>query len=221
MDKDIVKKLAKIQQTLSVPKNQFNSFGKYKYRSCEDILEGLKPCLKETNTALTITDEMVELGGRYYVKATATITDCESGASISNSAYAREEESKKGMDSSQITGATSSYARKYALNGLFCIDDTRDADTMDNTDKKGSSNPKQKPKQKQEEKNEQLSQLIDNVKQESLKALMDKKGVQMELVLDRYKIRDLAQMTLGQYIDAMKGLECTPEKKKENMDLGL
>lgn len=125
---NLKEKLSTIQGKLIAPKNQYNSFGKYKYRSCEDILEGLKPLLTETKTALTINDEIAEVGGRIYVKATATLHDCESDEAIANSAFAREEENKKGMDASQVTGATSSYARKYALNGLFAIDDTKDAD---------------------------------------------------------------------------------------------
>ncbi len=118
-------RLAAIQEHLNAPKNQYNSFGKYKYRSCEDILEGVKPLLK--GLFLSISDEIVLIGDRYYVKATATITDGEN--SHSASAMAREEENKKGMDAAQVTGATSSYARKYCLNGLFGIDDAKDADT--------------------------------------------------------------------------------------------
>jgi hypothetical protein len=121
-----MKELIAIQSELKAPKNQWNDFGKYNYRSAEDILEAVKPLLKEYKCHLTISDEMVVLGDRYYVKATATLA--KEGESISTTAYAREEESKKGMDSSQITGSTSSYARKYALNGLFCIDDTKDPD---------------------------------------------------------------------------------------------
>lgn len=117
-----------IQSNLKAPKGQFNSFGKYHYRSCEDILEGVKPHLKETNTCLVISDEIVTIGDHNYIKATATLYGADGGA-IANSAFAKEPLDKKGMDPSQITGATSSYARKYALNGLFCIDDTKDADT--------------------------------------------------------------------------------------------
>jgi len=124
-----MKILNKIQKELKAPKNQFNAFGKYKYRSCEDILEAVKPLLEDAT--LTINDEMVVIGERYYIKATVTLTEADK--SISTTAYARESEEKKGMDSAQITGATSSYARKYALNGLFLIDDTKDADTMDNS----------------------------------------------------------------------------------------
>ncbi|MDU6697921.1 MAG: ERF family protein [Streptococcus salivarius] len=122
-----------IQHKLKAPKGQYNSFGKYNYRSCEDILEGVKPLLKEHNLALLIDDEIVQIGERYYVKATAKITD--GREIVSATAYAREPDTKKGMDESQITGATSSYARKYALNALLCIDDTKDADTMDNSKK--------------------------------------------------------------------------------------
>lgn len=116
-----------IQQKLEAPKRQYNNFGKYKYRSCEDILTALKPWLEETKTNLTLEDEIVNIGSRYYVKATAMIANLE-GESFAVNAYAREEEDKKGMDGSQITGASSSYARKYALNGLFGIDDTKDSD---------------------------------------------------------------------------------------------
>ena len=125
----IYKKLLEIQTDLKAPKGQYNSFGKYKYRSCEDILEAVKPICKKNNATLIIADELQNIGDRYYIKATATIIDIEDGSVLSNTAYAREEETKKGMDGSQITGTASSYARKYALNGLFCIDDTKDADT--------------------------------------------------------------------------------------------
>lgn len=122
-------KILKIQSELKAPKGQYNSFGKYKYRSCEDILEAVKPLLKENKLIMNITDELVYIGERYYIKATAVITDIENGEQFINTAYAREEDTKKGMDGSQITGTASSYARKYALNGLFLIDDTKDADT--------------------------------------------------------------------------------------------
>lgn len=118
-----------IQSELKAPKGQYNSFGKYKYRSCEDILEAIKPLLKENACVLTISDSVEMVGDRFYIKATATLRDTESTDGISVTAYAREAEDKKGQDASQVTGATSSYARKYALNGLFCIDDTKDADT--------------------------------------------------------------------------------------------
>lgn len=123
----MIDKLLKIQIELKAPKNQYNSFGEYRYRSCEDILEAVKPLLKETNSVLLLSDEITEVGERVYVKATATLKDEKD--SISVSAFAREVEEKKKLDGSQLTGVASSYARKYALNGLFCIDDTKDADT--------------------------------------------------------------------------------------------
>ncbi len=133
--------LNKIQQKLVCKKGQYNDFGKYKYRSCEDILEAVKPLLGKA--FLTIHDEIVLIGDRYYVKATVSLTDGDE--MMCTSAFARESLVKKGMDESQITGAASSYARKYALNGLFCIDDTKDADTMDNA-KEGTTKPTPKIK---------------------------------------------------------------------------
>lgn len=140
-------KLTSIQTSLKAPKGQFNSFGKYHYRSCEDILEALKSHLASTKTAIIINDEIIAVGTRIYVKATVTLLDDESEETITATASARECEEKKGMDSSQLTGATSSYARKYALNGLFCIDDNKDADSSDNS--KDDKKPKE---QKQEQK---------------------------------------------------------------------
>lgn len=124
----INEKLLNIQTELKAPKGQENTFGHYRYRSCEDILEAVKPLLKVNKVTLQLTDDIVFLGNRYYIKATAILKDTEEESKIENSAYARESETKKGMDDSQITGTASSYARKYALNGLFCIDDTKDAD---------------------------------------------------------------------------------------------
>ena len=128
-------KLVKVQNELKAPKSQFNKFGNYAYRNCEDILEALKPLLNEVKAIVNISDEIVLVGERYYVKATVKFIDAETGEIVEASAMAREEESKKGMDSSQLTGSTSSYARKYALNGLFAIDDTKDADTTNTHDK--------------------------------------------------------------------------------------
>ena len=135
----VYKKLIEVQTKLKAPKNQYNSFGKYSYRNCEDILEALKPILKEVGATIIISDEVVSVNERYYVKATVKFIDTETGEAVEASANAREEDNKKGMDSSQLTGSTSSYARKYALNGLFAIDDTKDSDftnTHDKEDKK-------------------------------------------------------------------------------------
>ncbi len=141
----ILEKLAHIQSALKAPKSQYNEFGKYKYRKAEDILESVKPLLAETGCTLTCSDELILIGDRYYIKATSRLIDTESGEHIETTAYAREEEEKKGMDGSQITGASSSYARKYALNGLLCIDDTADSDTTNVGDSKPSGRPAGKP----------------------------------------------------------------------------
>lgn len=137
----IYEKLLSIQTELKAPKSQYNKFGGYNYRNCEDILEALKPLLKQHNATVLLTDEIENIGDRFYVRANATFIDIENGAKITVSALAREELSKKGMDSSQVTGSTSSYARKYALNGLFCIDDTKDADMLNNS-KEYTATPK-------------------------------------------------------------------------------
>jgi len=145
---NIHQKLQGIQSSLKAPKGQTNKFGGYRYRSAEDILTSVKPLLAEWACTLVITDEMVEVGGRVYVKSTAVIasTDDSSDSSIHVNAYAREAETKKGMDDAQITGSASSYARKYALNGLFAIDDTKDPDA---TNDHGSKLPKPTTKQTQ------------------------------------------------------------------------
>lgn len=127
---NIYEKLLYIQNELKAPKNQFNKFGNYKYRNAEDILEAVKPICLKYKAVINVYDTIIQVGDRYYIQANATITNIENPIEyIENKAYAREEENKKGMDSSQVTGATSSYARKYALNGLLCIDDTKDTDS--------------------------------------------------------------------------------------------
>ncbi|ELR3674890.1 ERF family protein [Escherichia coli] len=149
MKTELHKKLWTIQQTLNAPKRQYNKFGGYSYRSAEDILEAVKPLLQ--NVTLMVSDEIVLIGDRYYVKATATLSDGED--SISATAFAREEKEQKGMTAGQLTGATSSYARKYALNGLFCIDDAKDLDTDAYAKQTGQqprqqkNPPKQQPQQ--------------------------------------------------------------------------
>lgn len=127
--KPIFAALMAVQAELKAPKNQHNSFGKYDYRSAEDIIEAVKPLLKENGLFLNMSDDIVLIGDRYYVKATVKVVDVVTGESVQTSALAREAAQKKGMDESQVTGTASSYARKYALNGLFAIDDNRDADT--------------------------------------------------------------------------------------------
>lgn len=124
----MIDKLIRIQAELKAPKSQTNTFGKYKYRSCEDIIEAVKPLLHREGLTMLISDEIVDLGSRFYVKATVRVYNVNKEEALTT-AYAREEETKKGMDAAQITGAASSYARKYALNGMFAIDDTKDPDS--------------------------------------------------------------------------------------------
>lgn len=185
----IYKKLLTIQQELKAPKNQYNAFGKYYYRSCEDILEGLKPILKDNNCVLKIDDELEVKGERYYVSATATLIDAENGETIDTKAYAREAESKKGMDESQVSGATSSYARKYALNGLFCIDDVKDADSTNTHGQKKESKPQTpQPKKVEYVTKEQTEQIIKEAGNEAnfiaaIKALGYKEGTKSSHIL--------------------------------------
>ena len=141
----INEKLLEIQTELKAPKSQYNSFGNYKYRNCEDILEALKPLLAKVKAAVVITDEIVNIAQRFYVKATVRLINVENEEVIETSAYAREPENKKGLDESQITGSTSSYARKYALNAMFAIDDTKDSDYAPDSNSKPAYAPKNKP----------------------------------------------------------------------------
>ena len=193
---NVYEKLAIIQQELIAPKNQYNSFGKYNYRSCEDILEGLKPCLKKVNASVTVSDEIMQIGDRYYIKATASLIDSESCERITNTAYAREDDSKKGMDVSQVTGATSSYARKYALNGLFCIDDVKDADSRDNRQKEAEEQRNAELEQKKIENSK-----INEVKVKSLQSRCEDEGVEVGKILKLYKVKALADLTEKQFLN--------------------
>ncbi|MBC8588058.1 ERF family protein [Paratissierella segnis] len=165
---NIYEKLMNIQVDLKAPKNQFNSFGKYNYRSCEDILEGLKPLLNKHKATLTIDDEIVQIGDRYYVRATARLHDTGDGPVITTTAYAREDETKKRMDLAQVTGSTSSYARKYALNGLFAIDDTKDSDS---TNTHGKEDKGQSTKEQSKSQQNRKSTTNSNTKFSTLKCI--------------------------------------------------
>ena len=191
---NIYEKLGIIQSKLKAPKGQYNSFGKYKYRSCEDILEAVKPLLAETKTVLSVTDRMEVVGDRIYVRAEAHLNDCEDTGEITTVAYAREEESKKGMDSSQVTGAASSYARKYALNGLFCIDDNKDSDSTNTGDK--TIGKKAEPAKEAE--------MISSDNVMSIKNIIDKypESKLMEQIKTRFKVDDIKSLTKE------KGLKC-------------
>lgn len=151
----INEKLLEVQSELKCNKSQYNSFGKYYYRNAEDILEAVKPLLAKVKATITVNDEIVNIANRFYIKATAKIIDIESGEVVETNAYAREPENKKGLDESQITGSTSSYARKYALNGLLLIDDMKDSDYAPDSNSKTDTAPKNKPLSK--EKNNTVS----------------------------------------------------------------
>lgn len=185
----IYKKLLQIQTELKAPKGQYNSFGKYKYRSCEDILEAVKPLCKKYNATLILSDTLENIGERYYIKARAILIDIEDGTAMENSAYAREEQEKKGMDGSQITGTASSYARKYALNGLFNIDDTKDADTDE---------------YKQQVDNDKVidSKLLSGLNEAIEKANIDDKVV--ELILSQYGYTTTAEIKMKDYMSIIK-----------------
>lgn len=144
MTDSIYKKLLKVQTELKAPKGQFNKFGGYAYRSCEDILESLKPLLEKVKATVILTDEIKLIGDRYYIKAICQFIDIETGDKLENTALAREDETKKGMDLAQITGSCSSYARKYALNGMFCIDDVKDSDATNKHGKENTANTSSK-----------------------------------------------------------------------------
>lgn len=198
---NIYEKLMNIQEKLNVPKNQLNKFGGYNFRSCEDILEAVKPLLKENKLALQISDEIVPLGDRYYVRATATLVDVENPneeiKSIKNVGYAREEENKKGMDASQVTGATSSYARKYALNGLFCIDDTKDADTNEYQSQQ-KNNQNNKTNSQQTKQNNQV-RLITLAQQKRLFAIANGNNDVVKNVISRYGYTKTEQIKASDY----------------------
>lgn len=204
----IYEKLFTIQQNLKAPKSQHNSFGDYNYRSCEDIQEAVKPLLGELKAVLLLEDDIRLIGDRYYIVASATLQDVESDESITNIAYARETDSKPKMDAAQITGSCSSYARKYALNGLFCIDDAKDPDTMNN----GSQT---KPTGQQSK--VAPVQLVDVNHINTIHSELRRTGASLQAVLNRYKINTLEEMTVQQFSSAMKSFKVMPDKENFQM----
>ena len=214
---NVYEKLIKVQAELKAPKSKYNSFGKYKYRSLEDILEGVKPLLEKNKASLVIADSIEQVGDRYYLKATATFIDTENGESVSNSALARESADKKGQDDSQITGTASSYARKYALNGLFLIDDTKDADT----DEAHVEKEARAEKAKDDEKNEALvtdigDMKIAPVKVNVLKGDIDSGLMNEEKMLAYFKVEKLEDVTEKQFSDyVQKRNKAGAEKAKK------
>ena len=197
---NIYEKLLNIQTELKAPKGQTNKFGGYKYRSCEDILEAVKPICKKFNASLILSDELVNLGDRYYIKAVAMLYSTEPDEngrieSVGNSALAREAENKKGMDESQITGTASSYARKYALNGLFNIDDTKDADTNEFTERTQNDDNKK----------------ISKTQVDALYELIKNRAIENDYVIATLKEKGydkLADIKIKDYMGIVKNFEC-------------
>lgn len=218
-------KLSIIQQELKAPKNLYNSFGGYSYRNSEGILEAFKPYEDKYKVGLILSDNVSVIGDRVYVTATALLYDCESAEEITVSAFAREAISKKGMDDAQVTGATSSYARKYALNGLFLLDDTKDPDTdeyhkesesrskRNQTDKKKTSNKADdhtdnQPKVQNEPTPNQKDVAV-------LRATLQSKGINENFVCKLYKIESLEKVTDNQYGNILKHLDDIKKKQEE------
>lgn len=214
-------KLLAIQTKLKAPKGQYNSFGKYSYRSAEDILEAVKPLNAEQGVLLTITDEIKEIGGRVYVVATATVSDGTDELKVS--AFAREPENKKGMDESQITGATSSYARKYALNGLYAIDDNKDADTdehkqqQENAPKKQQKQQAQKQQQQQEKgfTEQELHELVEKYVR-NIEALGVDRAKLIEFVCNKHSVGNLFDLKPNVLVGELKAIYLNKKGQAQN-----
>ena len=211
-------KLLVIQTKLKAPKGQYNSFGKYSYRSAEDILEAVKPLNAEQGVLLTITDEIKEIGGRVYVVATATVSDGTDTLQVS--AFAREPENKKGMDESQITGGTSSYARKYALNGLYAIDDNKDADTDEHKQQQANA-PKKQQAQKQQQKQQQgfteqeLHELVEKYVR-NIEALGVDRAKLIEFVCNKHSVGNLFDLKPNVLVGELKAIYLNKKGQAQN-----
>ena len=213
-------KLLAIQTKLKAPKGQYNSFGKYSYRSAEDILEAVKPLNAEQGVLLTITDEIKEIGGRVYVVATATVSDGTDTLQVS--AFAREPENKKGMDESQITGATSSYARKYALNGLYAIDDNKDADKDEHKQQQENA-PKKQQAQKQQQKQQQeqgfteqeLHELVEKYVR-NIEALGVDRAKLIEFVCNKHSVGNLFDLKPNVLVGELKAIYLNKKGQAQN-----
>lgn len=189
----IYQKLNMVQSKMKAPKNLFNSFGKYKYRNAESILEAFKPYGKELGLVLMLNDSVEQIGDRVYIKATATLIDIEDNSRTEVSAYAREPMSKKGMDDSQVSGATSSYARKYCLNGLFLLDDTKDADTDEyRTQAENQYKAQNKPNK------------LTDVQVQSLINVVTKKGLDLDDLIAKVGLDDVSELTAESYNEIVK-----------------
>lgn len=201
----VYEKLMQVQQRLKAPKSQYNKFGDFYYRSCEDIQEAAKPILAEVKAVLLVSDEVVQVGSRFYIKATAKFQDTESPDSITNSAYARESEEKPKMDVAQVTGSCSSYARKYALNGLFCIDDAKDPDCTQGVNAVQMPQRQQKPKQ---QKPKAGKAELDRLREEAGRTGTDLSKVCARYLVDR--IEDLSPEQYQRAMSAFRKMETVP-----------
>ena len=233
----IDEKLMRIQTQIKAPKNLYNSFGKYHYRNAESICEAVKPFLANENCTLTICDEPVFIEGRFYIKATVVLTDCESKEFATSVAYARESDSKTGMDLAQVTGATSSYARKYALNGMFLLDDTKDADSDEykteadakaSKDKKPQGKKTDKPSMKETpeeaKKNDEMRESVDTalvptqdgkVSQEQwnkFNAELERTGLAESVILGAVSVSKREEITEAKMLTILKKFSKTPSK---------
>lgn len=210
---NLYEKLAKIQASMRVPKDLYSDFGKYYYRNAETIMNAFKPLGSEYNAVLFVQDEVVAVDGWHYIKATAVLADLESDAQITASAYAREESTKKGMDASQISGTASSYARKYALNGLFLLDDVKDADT---DEFKGTVNQATQRSGNNNGARNNTGQAGANcLRQEYIQYLyaeLKRTGIGLKRVLATYGCAHVEELTDAQYNDAVKKLAKSPNK---------
>lgn len=218
-------KLLAVQAELKAPKGQTNDFGHYRYRSCEDILEAVKPILSKNKATVLISDDVVFVTDRYYIKATATFTDLETGENVSVSAFARESKEKRGMDDSQITGSASSYARKYALNGLFLIDDTKDSDSNEQkieSENKAKRSKKDTPDEAKA--NEEMAasvdqRLIPNPKrspeerEKNIKAEIARTGQDEAKLMENAEVDDWKKLTDAKYVSLLGWLVKRPDKK--------
>lgn len=208
----ITSKLMEIQTKMKAPKNLYNSFGEYKYRNAEGILEAVKPFLTMTNTCVTLSDDIVAVGDRIYVKATAELIDNESGDVVRTTAFARESEEKKKLDASQLTGVASSYARKYALNGLFALDDTKDADT-DEFHKQTQDAPRRAVEPVEASEAVEGTNTLTDTEVMVIEALATQKSVSIQTIMDAYKVTDLHQLNSKQYTNLMTRLKKSSGKE--------
>ena len=217
--KNVYMKLLQVQTELNAPKNRKNTFGGYTYRSCEDILEAVKPILKKVGASIKLTDMISQFGDRYYVNATAFFVDIETGEVVSSDAFAREQDDKKGMDAAQVTGTSSSYARKYALNGLLLIDDAKDPDTDEyriETDAKAEKSQKSDKKPAKKVTKEADASVLDArcYGLKTLEMLLARAEVTAEKFNSIYGLTLLSELPSAKYEDAVKKLE-TAIKVKE------